>query len=336
MAKWLLYGANGYTGELIAREAVKRGERPILAGRSREKVEPLARELGLEWRAFDLDAIDLSGVAAVLHCAGPFFRTSAPMVDTCLAAGVHYLDITGEIAVFEAVFRKDADAKARGVTLLPGVGFDVVPTDCLAARLKEKLPSATELWLAFYSERGGVSRGTFKTMVEGAGFGGAIRRDGKIVRVPTLFDVREIPFSIGPRLAVTIPWGDVSTAYRSTGIPNIRVYNARSPKAIKQLRRMVKVLPLLKIGFLRKFAVALASRRAPGPTAEQRARSRVHLWGRAFNDREEVTETMTVAEGYDFTVRSALAAVRRVLDEPVRPGAWTPSQRFGTGFVDEV
>jgi short subunit dehydrogenase-like uncharacterized protein len=332
----MLYGANGYTGELIAREAVRRGERPVLAGRSREKIEPLARELGLEWRAFDLDAIDLSGVAAVLHCAGPFFRTSAAMVTACLAAGVHYLDITGEIAVFEGVFRKDKEAKERGLTLLPGVGFDVVPTDCLAARLKEKLPSATELWLAFYNERGGVSRGTFKTMVEGAGFGGAIRRDGKIVRVPTLFDVREIPFGVGPRMAMTIPWGDVSTAYRSTGIPNIRVYTARSPRGIKQLRRIVKLLPILKIGLVRKIAVGLASRRAPGPTAEQRGQSRVHLWGRAFNEREEVTDTMIVAEGYDFTVRSALAAVRRLLAEPVRAGAWTPSQRFGSGFVDEV
>src|SRR6185295_4523400 len=124
--------------------------------------------------------------------------TSKPMVKACLAAGVHYLDITGEVAVFEAIFRRDEEAKKRGIALVPGVGFDVVPTDCLAAQLHAKLPDANELWLAFASG-GSVSPGTMKTMVEGAGWGGAIRKDGTIVRVPHAWDVREIPFPSRPR-----------------------------------------------------------------------------------------------------------------------------------------
>src|SRR5688500_15029619 len=170
---WMIYGAYGYTGDLIAREAVRRGHHPLLAGRDAAKTEALAKELGLPYRVFDLSQPDLSGVKLVVHTAGPFSHTSAPMVQACLDAGVHYLDITGEISVFESVFRRDADAKKRGVLLLPGVGFDVVPTDCLAATLKERLPDATELWLAF-SSTGGTSRGTLKTMIEGAGLGSAI------------------------------------------------------------------------------------------------------------------------------------------------------------------
>src|SRR6266849_1625195 len=144
MPNWLIYGANGYTGELIAREAARRGHRPILAGRSADRIVPLARELGCESRAFALDRIGdaLDGIALALHCAGPFIRTSAPMVAACLRSGAHYLDITGEIPVFEAIMKRDADAKARGVTLLPGVGFDVVPTDCLAAMLARRMPDA--------------------------------------------------------------------------------------------------------------------------------------------------------------------------------------------------
>ncbi|HEX8155329.1 MAG TPA: saccharopine dehydrogenase NADP-binding domain-containing protein, partial [Thermoanaerobaculia bacterium] len=180
MPQWMIYGANGYTGELIAREAVRRGERPILAGRSGDKIVPLAKELGLDARIFDLDRIDLHDVDLVLHCAGPFTRTAKPMVRACLEARAHYLDITGELNVFEAVLARDADAKARGITLLPGVGFDVVPTDCLAAKLKERMPDATELWLAFYSRGGSISRGTMKTMIEHSGKGGAIRKDGAI------------------------------------------------------------------------------------------------------------------------------------------------------------
>jgi short subunit dehydrogenase-like uncharacterized protein len=331
---WLLYGANGYTGELIAREAVRRGIHPILAGRSAEKIEPLARELGCESRVFDVDKPDLAGISLVLHCAGPFAQTSKPMVQACLAAGVHYLDITGEIVVFEGVMRRDADAKQRGVVLLPGVGFDVVPTDCLAAMLHEQLPDANELWLAFYS-RAGVSRGTLKTMIEGAGYGGAIRKDGKIVRVPQLFDVQKIPFASGPKLAMTIPWGDVSTAYHTTGIPNIRVYSAQSPRALARLRWMKYLLPLLRLRPIRNIALKRAEK-TTGPSAEQRETSRVEVWGRVRNAKgEERSMTMTVAEGYHFTVLSSLEAVEAVLATP-RRGAFTPARLLGKEFVKKI
>src|SRR5687768_3379651 len=332
---WMVYGANGYTGELIAREAVRRGQHPILAGRNAERIHALARELGCEARVFDLDRIDLSGVSLVLHCAGPFIHTSKPMVKACLAAGVHYLDITGEIGVFEAVFRRDSEAKERGVTLLPGVGFDVVPTDCLAAMLHAELPDAIELWLAFSMRNGGVSRGTLKTMIEGAGRGGAIRRNGRIEVVPQLFDVRSIPFRSGPRMAMTIPWGDVSTAFHTTGIPNIRVYSSQSPRALRRMRMMRPLLMLLRVGALRRLAQKYANR-TTGPSEEQRASARIEIWGRAVNAQgKEVTKTMSVAEGYNFTVLSALAAVERVLAAP-KPGAFTPAKFFGAQFVTEI
>lgn len=332
---WLIYGANGYTGDLIAREAVRRGQRPILAGRNAEAIRKLASELGLEGRVFDLDKPDLSGVQVVLHCAGPFSKTSKPMVDACLAAGAHYLDITGEVEVFESIFARDAEAKQRGVTLLPGVGFDVVPTDCLAAKLAAQLPGADELWLAFYSHRGGVSPGTMKTAIEGSAQGGVIRRDGRLVKVPLLFDVRTIPFESGEKLCVTIPWGDLATAYRSTGIPNIRVYTARSARAIARLRRVGPFLKLLRLPFATRIAQKFASRRE-GPTAEQRGNARMYLWGRVAKGGQEVTMTSSVAEGYTFTVLSSLAAVDRVMNGAARPGAFTPSQVFGANFVNEV
>lgn len=332
---WLIYGANGYTGDLIAREAVRRGQRPILAGRNADAVHKLANELKLESRVFDLDKPDLTGAKVVLHCAGPFSNTSRPMVDACLAAGAHYLDITGEVEVFESIFARDAEAKQRGVTLLPGVGFDVVPTDCLAATLAARMPDADELWLAFYSHRGGVSPGTMKTAIEGSAQGGVIRRSGKLVKVPLLFDIRTIPFESGEKLCVTIPWGDLASAYRSTGIPNIRVYTSRSPRAIARLRRVGPFLKLLKLPFVTRIAQKLASRRA-GPTAEQRANARIYLWGRVAKGDEELTMTSSVAEGYTFTVLSSLAAVGRLMNGTARPGAFTPSQLFGANFVNEV
>src|SRR5207302_5159645 len=177
-----IYGANGYTGQLIAELARDGGDEPVLAGRSAAKVRSLAERLGLPWRAFPLEQPDLREVKLVLHCAGPFSATSRPMVDACLAARAHYLDITGEVEVFESVFARDAEARERGVVLLPGTGFDVVPSDCLAASLQQRLPSATKLELAFAS-LGRASPGTLKTSIEALPRGGMVRRGGKLVRV---------------------------------------------------------------------------------------------------------------------------------------------------------
>jgi len=332
---WMIYGAYGYTGDLIAREAIRRGHKPILAGRDAAKTVALARELDLPSRVFDLSSPDLSGVELVVHCAGPFLHTSKIMVNACLAAGAHYLDITGEIAVFESVFKRDAEAKERGILLLPGVGFDVVPTDCLAATLHERLPDATDLWLAFASMGGGLSRGTLKTMLEGAGWGGAIRENGRIRRVPQAFDVREIPFPSGPRWTMTIPWGDVSTAYRTTGIPNIRVYTAYPRSAIRQMRLLRGLMPLLRLKPIQRLAQKYADRQK-GPGQEQRTKAHVELWGRVVNAKgEEVTLTHSMGESYDFTARSAVQAVEHVLASP-KAGAMTPVLALGREFCRTV
>jgi short subunit dehydrogenase-like uncharacterized protein len=336
---WLLYGANGYTGRLIAREAVARGLPPILAGRDAPAVGSLAAELGLAHRAFPLTDAEalragLEGVDLVLHAAGPFVRTSRPMVKACLATGSHYLDITGEIPVFELVLAQDAEAKAAGVVLLPGVGFDVVPTDCLAARLAAALPAAESLELAFCHRRAGLSPGTLKTMIEGLPRAGAERRGGRIVALPAAHDAREIPFSCGPRWAMTIPWGDVSTAFHTTGIPNIRVYSAASPRAIRRLRRLAPLLPLLGRRWVKRRLQAWVGRRVPGPDEEARRTGRVYLWGRASApDGTAVTATLETPEGYTLTALSAVECVRRVLGGQPGPGAWTPGRAFGPELV---
>src|SRR3954468_23523709 len=249
---FLIYGANGYTGRLVAELAKQRGQAPVLAGRSADKVRPLAEELGLPWRAFPLERPDLKDVQLVLHCAGPFSATSRPMVDACLAARAHYLDITGEYEVFEAVLARDAEARERGVVLLPGVGFDVVPSDCLAALLHRKLASATRLELAF-ATHGRASPGTRKTSLESLPRGGAVRRGGKLLRVPPAHEVREIPFADKRRMAMSIPWGDIATAWRSTQIPDITVFMAAKPATIRGARWTKWTAPVLGLAPVQRF-----------------------------------------------------------------------------------
>jgi len=267
---WLLYGANGYTGELVAEEARRRGARPVLAGRRAEAVRPLAERLGLPWKAFELSdpariAEEIAGQRALLLCAGPFSATSAPVVEACLRSGVHYLDVTGEIAVFEACQRRSAEARTRGVVLLPGVGFDVVPSDCLAATLKRALPDATRLELAIASS-GGTSRGTAKTVVEGLNQGGAVRQGGRIRKVPLAYRTRTVPFRDKPRFAMTLPWGDVSTAYYSTGIPDIEVYVATPARAARALALVGPIAPFLGKPLVQRLLKGPSTGAPPAPT----------------------------------------------------------------------
>jgi short subunit dehydrogenase-like uncharacterized protein len=341
---FLIYGATGYTGELIAREAKRRGLSPILAGRSAEKLASLARELGLPTRVFGLErpneiAPHLAGVRVVLHCAGPFSATSAKMIDACLLARAHYLDITGEIDVLEQSFNRDESARRAGIVICSGAGFDVIPTDCLALALKEALPDATQLALGFYS-KSRLSPGTAKSSIEAAALGGRVRRDGRLVSVPFGSDIRYIDFGDGrgARPATSLPWGDVSTAYRTTGIPNITVYVAASLARIRGLR-LVGAMRFL----LRSEAVqSVLTRRAAqirGPNAEQRARSRTYLWGEVANaEGKKKTARVETENGYDVTVSGALAMVDELLrrearGEPAPAGSITPARLLGADFV---
>lgn len=337
----LIYGATGYTGRLIVPLAVARGLRPILSGRDAAAVATLAAEHGLEARPFTLDdpaAIDraLVGVTVVLHCAGPFMFTSRPMVDGCLRAGAHYLDITGEIVVFEGCAARDAEARARGVMLLPGTGFDVVPSDCLAAHLARRLPDATELALGFRAI-GGLSRGTALTMVEGLGRPGAVRRGGRIVPVPPGYHARTIDFGDGPKTAVTIPWGDVSTAFHSTGIPNVRVYMSMHPGQLRTLRLSRWLGWLLRTEFMRARLRAKIRAGRPGPSDSARERGVSLLWGEARNAAGRVvTSRLRGPEGYTLTAETAVRCAERALRGDAPAGFQTPSRAYGADFIMEL
>lgn len=340
-ARLLIYGANGYTGELIARAAAAQGLAPVLAGRTAGPVGALAAELGCEARIFGLEdpaavAAGLAGCRVVIHCAGPFSATAAPMMAGCIAARAHYTDITGEIDVFELGFRHDARARHAGIVICPGVGFDVVPTDCIALSLKQALPDATRLALGFDS-RSGMSRGTAATSVEGLGYGSRVREGGKIRRIPLGSRSRHIDFGAGTKLATAIPWGDVSTAYRTTGISDIEVYVPVSPRALANLKRLGRLGWLLRRRSVQALAKWHIRRGAPGPTAEERERTPVHVWGEATSaSGRKVTARVRVPNGYTVTTDAAVAIARRLLESEPVPGYSTPARLMGADFVSRL
>ena len=338
MATWLIYGANGYTGKLMAAEAVRRGMQPMLAGRNAAALNALGTELRLPVRIFDLQdaaavSAGLQGVSLVLHCAGPFSATCAPMLEGCLAAGAHYLDITGEISVFAHCHAQDVPAKARGTVVLPGAGFDVVPTDCVAALLKRELPDAIALTLGFEAG-GGASPGTTKTGIEGLAKGGQVRRNGQLVAVPLAYKTRTFSLDGRPRTAMTIPWGDLYTAFVSTGIPDIETYLVAPPRAIASARRANWFRPLLGLKPVVRYLQRRIESSVQGPSAEKRAATRSRIWGEVRNGRgEQRMVEIDTPNGYDLTVTGALGIVAHLLKNAVPGGYYTPSMLMGAEYV---
>ncbi len=337
---WMVYGAYGYTGRLVAALAAERGELPVLAGRDERRLRTLGERFELEYRTVNLSdpselRAALKGIDVVAHCAGPFSSTSEPMVDACLATGTHYLDITGEIDVFEAVLARADEARRAGVVLLPGAGFDVVPSDCLAALLARALPGAQRLELALRAS-GGVSPGTAKTAMESLGTAGRARVGGVIGPVPADRRRRQVEFADGRATVHAIAWGDVSTAFHSTGIGDIVVY-AALPASMAPVMALAQVAGPATRSRMVQSLLKRAVGRLPGPSAESRAKNQGQLWGQVTDAAgKSASGAITTLDPYDLTADSVVRIAQRLGTGSVSPGAYTPSQALGADFVREL
>lgn len=348
---WMIYGATGYTGQLIAREAVKRGHKPILAGRSEHKLKPLAEELGLEYTAFGISDMftavgglqEAGNIELVMHCAGPFIHTSSPMLKACLQIGAHYLDLTGEIPVYENTFLFGEKAKERNIVLISGVGFDIVPSDCLNRYVAEQIPNAISLEVvvdvstSLQGGEVGVSAGTFKSFINMIPGGGYVRRGGKLIPLDFGMESKMFDMPNGQRAAMAIPWGDLSTAYRSTGIPNITTYGCIPPQQIAGIRSSAYLAQnLLKIKPLREWLGQQIDTTLIGPSEQARETNKTYLYARATDQAGNYAEAwLETIEAYKFTAIASIMATERVLDGNYS-GAMTPAEAFGSDFVLDI
>ncbi len=339
MKNFLIYGSYGYTGSLIVEQAVKAGFKPLLAGRDENQLRAQAEKFGLEYRAFSIEnsaALDaaLLEVDAVLHCAGPFVLTFRQMAEACIRTKRHYVDISGEIEGFEALAAMDEDAKRAGVMLLPGGGFDVVPSDCLIAHVAGKLAGATHLELYIKSIGGGISRGTARSGIENMQREGRIRRDGKIISVPNVWGVKDVDFGRGATRLVSMGWGDVSTAYHSTGIPNAIVYMG-FPAAMVSMMRLTRFAgPLIYTRAARDFIKWLIGKFfAAGPTREQNEKGFSLLIAEVTDGKNVVRAQLKTPEAYHLTALTSVEIMKRILDDNYKAGFQTPSKMYGADFI---
>ncbi len=339
---FLIYGANGYTGKLIVELAIKQGLKPILAGRTEHKIKPVAEKMGLEYLVFSLDnqtelVNNLKKFPLVLNCAGPFSQTAKLMVEACLMAKTHYLDITGELAVFEMVKLYDEQALKNEILLMPGVGFDVVPTDCMAKYLHTQLPDATHLQLAFVSVGGSISHGTLTTVLENLGGDGAVRENGVIVAKPNGHKGQEIDFGPFKQFTMTIPWGDVSTAYHTTHIANIEVYTGAAKSAYFAMKFQFLFNPILRTNLVKQQLQAYIDKKITGPTESQNQNGQSLIWGKVTNAQGTSIEAkLETVEGYKLTAEASVHIAKKVLATKGAAGYQTPAGMFGHKLILEI
>ncbi len=337
----LIYGAYGYTGRLIVDQLLAMGLKPIVAGRDAARTKSHADEKGLEYMVFDINDANalvefLSKGKVVIHCAGPFIHTARQMIEACLVTGTHYMDIAGEYQVFDLAQMYNEQAKEKGIMLLPGAGFDVVPSDCLAAHLAAQLPDATDLILSFVNKGGSLSRGTTKTMIENLGEPTMYRKNGEYVPSKMGALTRLVNYGDFEQMAMAISWGDISSAHFSTGIPNIKVFAGTHPKQIKQVRMMNSLGFLFRWGFVRSFLKKQLDKKPAGPTDEKREKSKTYLWGQVSNGTATKEARLVTTNGYTLTAETVSKIATRILADNYKVGYQTPSSVYGKELILEM
>lgn len=317
MSTLLIYGATGYTGRMAAEGAKASGLKFEIAGRDHPRIAALAAQLGVPFRVFDIGPDTekfLSGISVLLNFAGPFAQTAEALMRACIKAGVDYLDITAEINVYRLAERLGAEAVAAQVMLLPGVGWDVVPTDSLAVNVAQRVAKPLALSIALQVP-GSMSRGSAMSVSEIIGAGVLARVDGELVATPDA-QPRHFDFGEGPVLCVPLSFGDLVTGWHSTGIPNIAMFVHLSGEAFPE--GDLSLLP-------------------DGPSAKERDTYRAHaaveITGADGSIARSVIETVN---GYSYTPLAAVEAARRVLSGERRSGFSTPTQVFGGGFAESI
>lgn len=340
---WMIYGATGYTGQLVIEEALRRGHRPIIAGRNPEKLKALAEKYSLEYAAFALEDVNtiveaIADMDIVYHAAGPFTLTSEPMIRACLATNTHYLDITGEINDFERSYRYDDAARKNEIAIISGVGFDVIPSDCLALSVAAQVPDATHLETGIIGFAG-ASAGTTKTALEMLPVSWWSRQNGNLVN--SYFGDKTATLSVPngkSYFAVSVPWGDLSVAYRSTGIPNITSYMAVN-RVLVALGRIAYPIgkAVLKNEAILAFAENLVERFAIPPSQNARETDKSYIWAKAINREtgQSAEAWLETLEPYQYTAKVAVLVIEAIAERQLI-GALTPAQAFGADFTMQV
>jgi len=337
--KIMIYGAYGFTAKLIIEKMVAEGMNPVLAGRKVRPLEEVANEFGLTATVFDLNSPkvirrELERVDLVLHCAGPFKVTGKPMIDACIDTSTHYLDITGELEIFEYCQEVSNNAKANNVLLLPGCGFDIIPTENLGVLLHSKLPDANSLEIAIYG-LGKPSKGTTRSVIGVMASGSRIRQNGDLVEIPYGSQPKEFTFANGKtRTCIPVPLPDLIATFQSTGIANIKMYFTMKPMQIRMTGFFQPLMRVLRFNPLASIVEWIVGKLASNPDEEFRADSPSYIIGIVHNGEKSIQADLVTPNAYDLTATATVQAVKHIEGlNSIPTGYVAPSEVLGSDFI---
>jgi short subunit dehydrogenase-like uncharacterized protein len=334
----LIYGATGYTGRLIARRLRRLRCHIVVAGRTPDRVQALSAELGVAGRAVAIDeaeALDqaLDDVDVLINAASPFASTAPALIESCLRTKTHYLDITGELPVFQNAFGYDASARKRGIMIMPGAGLGIVASDCLAAHVAELVPNAKYLRIALLRPNS-FSRGTFRSALGLANSRVSIRRNGRLISLPVGRLQRAFDFGDGERESVAVSWADIFTAYHSTGIRNIETYFEADFAARALYQLGAGVADAMQLKPVKTLIDAIASAWPEGPPDVRRQTEQCVIVAEAEDSwRQRRCVRLTTPDGYSFTAEAATLIAQRILRGDFASGFQSPARVYGADLV---
>ena len=312
---------------VIAQQAKARGLKPLLAGATATALAAMSRELDMPFRRVSArryvrrfrDAV--SSVSVVLrYPAGPYSQTARPMLERVSPQASTIWTLTG-ICRSIRWSPRDEQAKQAGVMLLPAVGFDVVPTDCLAAHLKRRLPTATHL---ARSRLGAAASNAARCARRWKGWRRHLdssrwQVDAHARHVDQTREIISGVEKFGRTTAMS--WGDAVTGVLHDGdSKHSRVFAAPPwlPAAcIKPRATRDGCSSLHRSGADAPFGGIDAGRTCKEGVCHIRY---VTCWGEGPNDGEGLSSRLVTPEAYDLTALTAVEAVVRVLGSPARPG----------------
>jgi short subunit dehydrogenase-like uncharacterized protein len=336
----LIYGGTGYTGRLIAEHARNAQRAPVIAGRTAHRVQALAAELALPGRVITLDepeAIDdaLGDVAVLINAASPYARTARPLIEACLRTRTHYLDITGELPIFQGAASYDEAARERGIMIMPGVGLGIVASDCLALHVAGRVPNAKYLRIAVLRPDS-FSRGSIRSALGLSNSHVTIRRNGRLISMPVGRLQRAFDFGDGARESVAVSWADVFTAYYSTGIRNIEAYFEANLASRAFYQLGAGLADALRLAPVERWLDAVVRALPDGPSSQRRQMERCVIVAEVEDSwRQRSCARLETPDGYSFTAEAATEIATRAGRGDFRPGFQTPARVYGADLIFE-
>lgn len=346
-ARVLLYGVDEFAGGVISRRAAERGFAHIAAGRDIARVATLANMLSrkspnlVEPRIFGLGdksrlLAQLDDVAVLVNCYPQKSDVTTALLEACMASRTNYLDLSSKNLEIEPVFELESEVNVAGISVIPGVCFDVSAADTLASRLSAMLPNADRLTIAI--SRAGLSKTEAQTLVEACRNPGKMLQGGALVAVDPGSRSLNIDFGQGEVVAYLAPWRCESLIARRQGpFQTVDSFEVFPPALVRAVTKSGLRRWMFRRGMRLGALARKVSGRGEGPSPRQMNKMNCVIWGEATDPNGHVVRArLETPAAHIYTADATLLIARALIDGKVLPGLHFPSAVGSAGLVENI